>query len=551
MPEFSNPFHEQKPTTEAVLIQESESFGTRLRDTLLAPLFYHTKKSFLVIALVCLLGLGMCLAPWFLPVALGVAIGLTILGGLVTLLTGLALFVNAHLFGWEDSSTDNEYAVVANEPVYNDNNELMGSATLSYHVADVANPDKKVPHLIIDAANHYNCGYVQGYKLADQGQQMLAKLKRIYSALRLLNGVGYKIPVWGDERMIQPFYAPLPDCLKEELNGVVSGHNKWAQANGQPDITLGDVMMLHMLPDIHNIKGMAVGGELLSSGCTAGVTKDANGGVVHFRNTDWASYNLAGRVSLFIERHIGNEEHSRTASFPLCVGAAYGENDKGLTLSINVSPGATVFNSKGKLAFLLYRELLKDCDSVAAVKERIKTDPKSQPIGPCQLTVSDAKDGAIIRFYQSCSKDDAVDGALSVESRAKDGYRFTHDISELSEDHSLLVVANEGLVKNAEGGYTRGNHHDSRQRIQNVHQVLAREGCARGVNDALTALRAPLVNNCESINTIIKQGSQTYFSASNGYSARFFPASVGAVSKPAVALAVVLPEVYAPVKAVA
>lgn len=536
MPLISNPFNKAAPINES-LIETSESFGTRLRDRLLSPLFYHTKTSFVVIALIFAIGLALCIAPWFLPVALGLAIGLTVLGGFVTLLTGLALYIDAHIFGWDKSGAVKEYEEVNDEPLYNEENELMGNVTLNYREADAANPHQSMPYLTINAENHYKCGYIQGYKLAAQGDHMLSKLKRIYSFIRVLNIFGYNVPSWGDDAFIQPFYSPLPEYLKEELQGVLNGHNHWAKSKGKAPITLGDLMMLHMMPDIHNIKDMAVGGELLSTGCTAGLSRDANGNIIHFRNTDWASFNLAGQVSLFVERHIGDEEHTRTASFPLCIGTTYGENDRGLTLSINVSPGATVFNPNGKLAFLLYREFLKNYGSVPEILDRVTRDPHSQPLGPCQLTLSDDNNGAIVRFYQSCSTMDEAfprdDDVLFLQSKANDHHYFTHDIQRLDAENDLLVVANEGLILNPQGEYIQSNYHDSSQRIQNVHNVLTREACLRDEKDALTALRAPLVNNVESVHTIIKSGSQTYFSASNGYSARFFPTPMGALRRPA------------------
>jgi hypothetical protein len=269
-------------------------------------------------------------------------------------------------------------------------------------------------------------------------------------------------------------------------------------------------------------------GELLSTGCTAGIVKNEEGSVIHFRNTDWPSYNLAQRVSLMIERHIGETPVTRTLTFPLCIGCAFGENESGLALSINVSPGATVYNKDGMLAFLLYRRLLDECKTVDEVIAKVTQDKAYQPLGPCHLTLSDKNTGAIVRFYQA-----VVDGSecgvpmhtLQFPGKDKVTALFSHDVTRLSDTKPLIVVANEGLIYDKkQDGYERGNHHDSEQRLYNVHYSLRlwhnKMLSPETIHDAL---KCPLVNNCESVHSVIKTGDETRVGVANGFSGRFFP----------------------------
>jgi hypothetical protein len=444
---------------------------------------------------------------------------------LFTLFTGLALYINSYLFGWEDTNSENEYDEVSDLEIRNEAGEPMGKVSLAYFHGDQTDTQHKVPQLTLQAETHYQSGYIQGYQLASQAEHMLNRLKTIYSGLRALNIFGYKIPLWGDAKWTSQFSQNLPETQREELRGIVAGHNHWAKIHNKPTITLDDLLMLHVLPDTHNIKDLLLTAGILSSGCTAGLTRDADGKIMHFRNTDWPSYNLAGRISLLIDRQIGSKEHSRILTYPLCIGAEYGENTKGLTLSINVSPGAAVLNPKGTLAFLLYRKLLQTCSSVQEVLNKISHDPEYQPLGPCQLTVSDEHDGAIIRFYQKASASPDELGSDMLHFQGKGGYYFSHDITQLSSKEPMLVVANEGLEYH-ERQLTQGNHHDTKQRIQNVYQMLS-TAPVHSIQEAHAALQAPLVMNCESVHTIIKKEGITYVSSRNGYASRFFPVPVG------------------------
>ncbi|MDI1352528.1 MAG: hypothetical protein PSV35_07130, partial [bacterium] len=106
MPILSNPFANTKPKAGEALYQESESLSVRIRDMLLFPLFHHKKQSFLFIALIVLIGLSLCVVPWLFPaLALGLAMSLTVVGGLISGLTLLSVYINSYLLGWEDTNT--------------------------------------------------------------------------------------------------------------------------------------------------------------------------------------------------------------------------------------------------------------------------------------------------------------------------------------------------------------------------------------------------------------------------------------------------------------
>ena len=520
---YSNPYHDHPP----VLDQEhqtSESLGIRLREGILSAFFYHPKKTVLFIIAACLAGIALCVAPWLLALPLAASISMAVVGGLFTLITTLFLVINTHVFGYPNTKQAAEYTTCEREAIYYQE-ELMGHATLEYQGDDPLNASKKIPYLTIEAEDNHKSGYIQGIKLASQADELLSKLKRIYSVVRLARVLGYQMPEWGSETMTDRFKQSIPPHLKEEMAGMVLGHNEWAAKNGRPLIDFNDLMMLQMLPDIHNIKGLSLTAELLSSGCTAGVARLDNGHVVHFRNTDWASHNEASAKTLFIERHIGEQRVTRSLSFPLLIGTLYGENQDGLTMSINVSPGGTVYNKEGILTCLLYRELLTTCDSVDAVKARIE-QADSQPIGACQLTVSDEQTGSIIRFYQAATPVEELNEEKRKKWDIDPSHSFQHDISDLSDEHPVQVVANDGLEMGNQG-LERGNFHDSYQRISNVMRSLQSDATPLSSDNCVArlsaALSTPLVNNCESVHTIIhesRKGQSTFVATDNGYSAR-------------------------------
>lgn len=115
------------------MVRTSEKFGLRVRDFLLTPFFYHTKKSFFVIGLIALMGLGLVVFPWVIQLGMAIAIPLTIVGSFVTLITSLAVLVNSHVFGWESISHSKEYQEITNKLIYDDRNQFMGTQSLQYH----------------------------------------------------------------------------------------------------------------------------------------------------------------------------------------------------------------------------------------------------------------------------------------------------------------------------------------------------------------------------------------------------------------------------------
>lgn len=530
----SNPYFDVDPDLNKPLVQYSESFATRIRDNFTYFLFYHQKKTFAVIGLLLALGSAIIICPWVLALPIAIAITFSVVGALLAFVTSVALYVESYLFGWDEQQTENEFEVFDSREIkHPETKERIGTASLEYfeNATDNASP-QKMPQLRIFAQTPEKAGFIQGYLLGKQGDEMVSRLKKMYGVLRLVNLFGCNLPEWGSETFTQPFYQHLPECLQAELSGVLEGHNLWAKENHRPIMSMGDLMMLHFLPDTHNLKELLIAGELLSSGCTAGLAKNADGSIKHFRNTDWPSYNIAKRVSLMIERHIGKTPVTRTLTFPLCIGCAFGENEFGLTLSINVSPGATVYNDDGTLAFLLYRRLLNECKTVDEVVTKVTQDKTYQPLGPCHLTVSDKNTGAIIRFYQAVvesSEDDVSTDRLQFPGKDKKTALFSHDVTYLSDEKPLIVVANDGLTYDKkQDRYVRGNHHDSKQRLHNVHQSL--NGNVHGTltqAEIHKALGARLVNNCGSVHTVIKDGATTRVIAANGFSGRFFPPSLG------------------------
>lgn len=533
----SNPYFDVDPDINKPLVKRSESFATRIRDQFTYFLFYHRKKAVAAIGLLLALEATMIVCPWILAIPVALAITFSVVGALLMLVTSIALYVESCLFGWDEQKTENEFEVFESREITHPlTNQPLGTASIQY-VEDVSDhaPQQKMPQLHIKADTPHKAGVIQGYLLGKQADEMVKRLKNMYGALRLVNLFGHHLPKWGSETFTQPFYQQLPQALKEELSGVLEGHNLWAREHHRPEITMGDLMMFHFLPDTFNLKELFMAGELLSTGCTAGLVKKEDGSIIHFRNTDWPSYNIAQRVSLMIERHIGNGPVTRTLTFPLCVGCAFGENESGLALSINVSPGATVYNKEGTLAFLLYRRLLDECKTVDEVVAKVTKDQTYQPLGPCHLTISDKKTGAIVRFYQAVVDASACNpstDALQFPGKDKETAFFSHDVTYLSESKPLIVVANEGLTYNKkEDRYERGNHHDSEQRIHNVHYTLGKT-----FNQVLTpekihdALKCPLVNNCESVHSVIKTSNETRVGVANGFSGRFFPTKLGAMT---------------------
>ena len=205
--------------------------------------------------------------PWLFLVPVAAAVTMSVVGGLLTLLTGLLVLINMHVFGYADNRRAVEYNECHHEAVYY-HGDLVGHVTLENRGNDAANAPKKVPYLTITAENNWKCGFIQGYKLGEQGDQILSKLKRMYGGIRLARFVGYHIPVWGDDALTRRFKQSIPPQLKEEMEGEVVGHNQWAKKMGRPLINFNDLMMLHMLPDLHNIKGLDLTADLLSTHLT-------------------------------------------------------------------------------------------------------------------------------------------------------------------------------------------------------------------------------------------------------------------------------------------
>lgn len=122
----------------------------------------------------------------------------------------------------------------------------MGKADLEYFDDKNAQANaKKIPQLRITADTPEQAGFVQGYVLGKQGDEMSSRLKKMYKVLRILNVFGYKLPKWGSEAFTQPFYKNLPASMKDELNGVMAGHNQWAREHHRPLVTMGDLMTLN------------------------------------------------------------------------------------------------------------------------------------------------------------------------------------------------------------------------------------------------------------------------------------------------------------------
>ncbi len=357
-----------------------------------------------------------------------------------------------------------------------------------------------VPVYSVQAQDNFGCGYIQGLQLAPKICVCVEKMKGLYSFARRAT----RLPVWpGDDALFVPIRKVMQETHLTEIDGLVAGYNQWAVAQGKETLTANEILLFHLLPELHHFNPFRMQDagdepvaetvqELVGLGCTTAVSRASDGTVIFGRNLDWLSHNFAGELSLLVRRTVGSNPTLLEFTLPLCLGVVTGMTDK-LSISMNISPGKTR-SYRGMPAVFVNRLFLEKCSSVQDVLDL--SNARIQALGPYHMTVADARTGGCLHWYQ-----DVGTGLTSHLYEGLDPVVLGDRIRRVGRTTTdRIVVANRGFKVEGEK-ITPLNYHDSDQRRENVAGLIDHARSHGGVDltTMMKAMKAPLVNNCETV----------------------------------------------------
>lgn len=277
-----------------------------------------------------------------------------------------------------------------------------------------------VPILSIEADDPVVAGKAHGYLL---GESLNHLFKRVDFTLHTLA----RLPRASEAQQgIQEIKKTIPREYLLEMEGVVQGYQQWARENPlsfPKTITLDDLILLHLMPDHHNLPKTA-DSELMAHewnpleqvACSVILDKDENNEIVFGRNMDWPSFGMAGAHSLVIHRkHKETGITTAEIGIPGFVGTITGMNREGLALSMNVCGSAPVSEVKGMPAVFFNRYCLEHGKSVREVEELTR---RIKPLGAYHMSVAEAQEARAFHFYQSYNQSE---GDTTVQRRVHPG----------------------------------------------------------------------------------------------------------------------------------
>lgn len=434
--------------------------------------------------------LGLLPSYWLLP-SLGVSATAarlySIAGGVGSLLSLFNGFMQRNIFGFPADDS----------PVYQEKKFSYGAAK-----GEILLKEKNMPFLKIEAQNHFDAGYVEGYILADAMQANLKQMNFLFDLVSPL----LKLPKKDSELSyyLADVLKTIPKNYQEEMRGKVAGFNEWLKINNPKASALSfeRYVLMQLLPDFKNYNPFVkkINSDLIPNlGCTTIAIRLGDYTFIT-RILDWPSYGMASKYFLQTQRSIAGVKSTIDLTHPLTSGAVTVVNENKLLIEINISDGDKIQVAEGMPSLFFNRYCAENASCVNEIKEIVNN---KQPLAAYHMTTSDGVDTQSYHFNQN--------------EHDKKGH-FIETLRQDKTSPQLLVVTNQGLkFVNDQAIVT--NHRDSAERKQNIHhffhthlkqelstyiqkqekEALSPSDILRIKEICLQIARLSLVNNCESV----------------------------------------------------
>lgn len=287
-----------------------------------------------------------------------------------------------------------------------------------------------IPVLNIKTKDAYKAGFVHGYFLGDQ----INTLRNIWSlAIQKLPSFLFihtspkttQIP-----KLIEKIKEKIPQKYLIEIEGLVNGFNTWAKEKcvflRPRKLTIDDVILFHLEPDIRHLNHLEVEKNLSSSqeslglACSAIVDKDPIEGNVFAASTDWPTFGT-GNLALMIIRE--NKIKQAEIGLPGFIGTLCGMNENGFSLRMNICDGKTQ-DVQGMPNAFLTRLCLEQCKKVKDVQNIIKNNPS---LGPFHLTAVDEKNAQAFFIKQGENESGRIRSFSSKKPLVITNFRYDRD----------------------------------------------------------------------------------------------------------------------------
>jgi hypothetical protein len=445
----------------------------------------HTTATKVInISLIILGSTPIALLPLSMPVIGGAAIACAVVGGLIALVSAIALKVLDFIIAPSHDMSDHSF-----KPAKCEGGEL-------YYENDV-------PILSITTEDSRLAGKAHGYLLGKQINEIRNRWGFANKFIKQLPDPA-KIP-----DVLSKIKEKIPQAYKEELEGLRIGYNKWAkeQCFSPKPMTFDEVLVLHMLPDSIHFDFNLTQARLQMTppvACTAVIHKDKNG-FVFGRNMDWMTLGVVGTNTLIIRRQLPNGKCTAEVGVPGLIGTLTGMNDRGLSLCMNVCSGRTA-NVEGMPAIFFNRYVLENCDSVDEVDQLLTgVDKTHSPLGSYHLTVVDENKAVGWHLYQN----------FGGKPHIAEAWKGNTD----STEKNPLMVTNKSFMHH-------DDMHHSYEREQFIQELFekAHNQIPEGQRDMRKlverSLSLPYVNNIITAHTVVMEPNKAMSVCfNNAYSA--------------------------------
>ena len=264
-----------------------------------------------------------------------------------------------------------------------------------------------VPVLKIKVKDPFDVGFVQGYHLQKNIRDIIKNwslaIQRLPSFMPFLHDTPYSHEV---ENLLEEVKKKIPEKYIKEMEGLVEGYNKKIDEKSyifkEKKLTLNDVILFHLEPDIRHIKHKELEKKLQgAAACSTLVAKDRKNGIVFAHNTDWPSFSVIGPNSIVISKKSPfNDAMVAHVTVPgLVAGSLMALNALGLAVCMNICNGETK-KVDGMPNGIFTRYVIDSSKDVAQVYKRISN---KNSLGPYHLIAAD-KNNAQAFFIQQGDK---------------------------------------------------------------------------------------------------------------------------------------------------
>lgn len=327
-----------------------------------------------------------------------------------------------------------------------------------------------LPILKIDGSDPHRAGFAQGYLLGAAIQQIVSFVGG------LLDTVAQGSVNEGLERDLDGLRRTIPPDYLREMEGLVEGYNQWLREQGgwfqQREITVDGVLLLHLLPDVHNLLSsplVALLSNWQGMACSSFLDRDPQRGVVFGRTLDWGSWDLLGKYS-FVKYIDKGDVQTVEMAIPLIVGTLTGMNHHGFALASNTCAGQRSSVGIGMPSLFYNRHCLERCRSVSDMDAI-----EGRPLCAYHLILADGANGLSRHFHQDQTR------------------------RVLNEEERPLATFNRSFSNRYR--YFDRNHSSDRESIHDQFyrntEALDRERLMESV------LRLPRINNRETMQAVL------------------------------------------------